>query len=58
MISDAIEALVNKPGFKICLFPGKGEYIVHPEMPLPKPGSLNFMATSRDKGANECAIRT
>lgn len=26
MISDAIETLVNKPGFKIRLFPGKGEY--------------------------------
>jgi hypothetical protein len=26
MISDAIETLVNKPGFKIHLFPGKGDY--------------------------------
>jgi hypothetical protein len=26
MISDAIETLANKPGFKIHLFPGKGEY--------------------------------
>ena len=26
MISDAIEMLVNKPGFEIHLFPGKGEY--------------------------------
>jgi len=26
MISDAIETLVNKPDFKIHLFPGKGDY--------------------------------
>jgi hypothetical protein len=26
MIADAIETLVNKPDFKIHLFPGKGEY--------------------------------
>ena len=26
MIADAIEALVNKPEFKIDVFPGKGEY--------------------------------
>lgn len=26
MIADAIEMLVDKPGFKIHLFPGKGEY--------------------------------
>jgi predicted RNase H-like HicB family nuclease len=26
MIADAIETLVNKPGFKIHLFPGKGDY--------------------------------
>ena len=26
MISDAIETLVNEPGFKIHLFPGKGDY--------------------------------
>jgi len=26
MIADAIEVLVNKPGFEIRVFPGKGEY--------------------------------
>ena len=26
MIADAIETLVNKPGFKVQVFPGKGEY--------------------------------
>jgi hypothetical protein len=27
MIADAIETLVNKPGFVIHVHPGKGEYI-------------------------------
>lgn len=27
MIADAIQALVNKPGFKVAVFPGEGNYL-------------------------------
>ena len=46
MIADAIEVLVNKPGFEIRVFPGKGEYF---EVGASDEGALTAFLLRRER---------
>jgi len=46
MIADAIEVLVNKPGFEVRVFPGKGEYF---EVGASDEGALTAFLLRRER---------